>query len=199
MQADRYSQVVSGLKVALPLMALALLSTLFLISRAVDPTTTIPFADTEVQERLNNQQITGPFFSGMSSRGDQISFIAETVTTQQGQTGTSTAENVTVDVDLSSGSNVIVHADNALIDIAKDRSEMIGNVEIDTSNGYRLRSDVLEMRMTALDVTAPDGITADTPIGALHAGNMRLFASDNGEDIHLVFTNGVKLLYQLQK
>ena len=95
MQADRYSIMVARLKVALPLMALGLLSTLFLVSRAVDPTVAIPFADQEVQDRLKNQQITGPFFSGVSARGDQIAFVADIVTTKQGQFGANAAEDVT--------------------------------------------------------------------------------------------------------
>ena len=36
MQLDRYSQLVGWLKVLLPLLALAILSTLFLLSRAID-------------------------------------------------------------------------------------------------------------------------------------------------------------------
>ncbi len=48
MKVDRYSRMVALLKVSLPLIALGILSTLFLVSRAVDPPMTIPFADSEV-------------------------------------------------------------------------------------------------------------------------------------------------------
>ena len=61
MKGDRHSRVVSWLKVLFPLIALALLSTLFLLSRAIEPQAVIPFADNEVQERLRDQHITGPF------------------------------------------------------------------------------------------------------------------------------------------
>ena len=46
---DRYSRMVAIFKVLLPLAALAILSTLFLLSRTIDPTTTIPFADQDFE------------------------------------------------------------------------------------------------------------------------------------------------------
>lgn len=199
MQADRYSIMVARLKVALPLMALGLLSTLFLVSRAVDPTVAIPFADQEVQDRLKNQQITGPFFSGVSARGDQIAFVADIVTTKQGQFGANAAEDVTVKVDLASGTYVTIEAQTALIDILNDRSEMEGDVQIVTSDGYELRAPTLNMRLSVLDVEAPNGVTAQTPMGDLEAGTMRLFESEDNNDTQLLFTNGVKLLYHLKK
>ena len=96
MQVDRYSRMVALLKVSLPLIALGILSTLFLVSRAVDPPSTIPFADSEVQERLTNQQVTGPLYTGMSANGDQIEFIAETVVNSPDEVGTNISQNVDV-------------------------------------------------------------------------------------------------------
>ncbi|WP_227269237.1 LPS export ABC transporter periplasmic protein LptC [Roseobacter weihaiensis] len=191
--------MVTWLKVALPLMALGLLSTLFLISRAVDPPSTIPFADTEVQERLTNQQVTGPYFSGTSDRGDQIAFVADTVTSPDGKTGTNTAKTVDVQVDMPNGTRITVTAHQAVIDIAKDHSELTGDVEIITSEGYILRSDLLDIRMSALDITSPDQVFAVTPVGDIEAGSMHLFAAEGSNDAQLVFTNGVKLLYQPEK
>ena len=69
MQGDRYTRLISWLKVLFPLAALGLLSTLFLLSRAIDPGQAIPFAEKEVQDRLRDQQITGPFFTGATSEG----------------------------------------------------------------------------------------------------------------------------------
>ena len=73
---DRYSRMVALLKVLLPLAALALLSTLFLISRGVNIEATIPFADHEIEERMRGQQITAPFFSGTTAQGDEITVTA---------------------------------------------------------------------------------------------------------------------------
>ncbi|MEO0504251.1 MAG: hypothetical protein AAFZ14_13070, partial [Pseudomonadota bacterium] len=69
---DRYSRFVAWLKVLLPLAALALLSTLFLLSRNTDPIAAVPFADDELLDRVRDEQITGPFFSGTTTDGDRV-------------------------------------------------------------------------------------------------------------------------------
>lgn len=199
MQADRYSRTIALLKVALPLLALALLSTLFLISRAVTPTATIPFADSEVQERLTNQQVTGPFFSGTSSRGDQIAFIAERLSSPDGTVGSNMAEEVIVQVDMANGQQIMVEADHAEVDMINDISNLIGDVEAITTDGYRVTSDKLQFRLSRLDVTSPGPVSASTPLGDLQAGSMRLFVPDDQTDAQLLFTGGVKLLYLPQE
>ena len=49
-----HSRLVAILKVALPLIALALLSTLFLFSRKIDPEDAIPYATVDVEDRLRD-------------------------------------------------------------------------------------------------------------------------------------------------
>ena len=195
MQADRYSRTVSFLKVALPLAALALLSTLFLISRSVTPIANVPFADAEVQERLTNQQVTGPYFSGTSARGDQISFIAEKMTSPTGKLGSNKAEEVLVRVDLASGRQFELESDLATIDIAENQSELTGDVKIVTSDGYSLQSEKLRIALTGLDINSPGAVTGKLPLGNVDAGGMRLFVPDENSEAQLIFTNGVKLLY----
>lgn len=196
MQIDTYSRMVALLKVILPLAALGILSTLFLISRVVDRPSTIPFADNDVQQRLINQQVTGPYFSSTSANGDEITFIAETVTTPNGQTGANRALDVDVTVDMTTGRQINITGLQADVDIARDRTDLTGDVEVVTSDGFVLRSDLLEMRMSRIEMVSPDSVTATTPMGDLEAGSMRLLSPDDMPGSQLHFTGGVKLLYQ---
>jgi lipopolysaccharide export system protein LptC len=193
---DRYSRMVAWLKVLLPLMALGLLSTLFLLSRNIDPMAAIPFADSEIQDRLRDQQVTGPFFSGSTIRGDQISFSAGKMGTASND-GT-TAEDISAQIDLASGSRIVFFADRGVIDLAQDQSTLSGNVLITTSSGYKINSDRLIAAMSALSVESPKEVTATGPIGTLTAGAMRLNAPENAGNAQLVFTDGVKLIYDPQ-
>lgn len=195
MQADRYSQLVGWLKVLLPLMALALLSTLFLLSRVVDPEGVIPFADKEIQDRLRDQQVTGPIYYAVTADGDEISFAAEKLTTPQGKTGGNEVQDVEVVMDLASGSNIVLNAQMGHISIETDNADLRGDVVIKTSNGYRIESDRLITQMSTLNVNSPGPVAADGPIGTLNAGAMLLNAGKGGEAAQLVFTNGVKLVY----
>lgn len=196
MAGDRYSRTVAWLKVALPLAALGLLSTLFLLSRVIDPTEAIPFADTEVQDRLLNQQVTGPYYSGATANGDQIAFVADKVTSPNGLGGASRAEDVFVKIQMANGTLVNVTSNSAAVNVAEDIANLDGNVVITTSQGYVMTSQALSARVTQLDVRSPDTVLATTPGGDLVAGSMHLTVPEPGAPAQLVFTNGVKLVYQ---
>lgn len=198
MQADRYSRLVSWLKVLFPLIALALLSTLFLLSRAIDPQATIPFAETEVQDRLRDQQVTGPFYSGTTDEGDLISFSSETLTTPRGQAGTNEAKDLRVVLDLQSGAQIVLDAARAKVDAAADRAELAGNIRVTTSTGYRILSDLMTSNLTTLDITSPGPVEATSPAGEITAGAMTISNQQNTAKSQMLFTKGVKLVYTPQ-
>jgi lipopolysaccharide export system protein LptC len=199
MASDRYSRLISWLKVLFPLAALAILSTLFLLSRAIDPDAQIPFADKEIQDRLRDQQVTGPFFTGTTADGDQIMFSAEKLTTPEGQTGSNEAENIKTVVDLAQGDTVTLTAQRARFDLARDHAELTGEVLITTTSGYRVTSDLLTSAISSLSVNSPGRVSGETPAGTLDAGSMTLSVPQKGAGAQLVFTNGVKLVYTPQQ
>ena len=63
---NAWSRWVALLKIVLPLIALALLSSIFLLSRTIDPTATIPFTEVDVEDRVREPRLTEPKFSGDS-------------------------------------------------------------------------------------------------------------------------------------
>ncbi|WP_299548100.1 hypothetical protein [uncultured Tateyamaria sp.] len=191
---DGYSKLVAWLKVLLPLTALGLLSTLFLLSRNIDPIASVPFAETEVQERLRGQQVTAPFYSGTSSSGDRISVSAGTMATADDQNNAAT--DLAAHIDLSSGTRVVLFSDSGEFDLAGGASSLAGNVVITTSTGYKLNSDELLTDFDRMSVRSPGPVTGTGLSGTLEAGEMRLEKTDGGENAHLVFTKGVKLIYR---
>ena len=191
---DRYSRMIAFLKVLLPLMALALLSTLFLLSRNTEPMASIPFAEAEVNERMRDQQITGPFFSGSTEQGDQISFSAGKIGVADGN-GRVTANDISAQIDLSSGARLVFFADLGEVDIANDTSILSGKVLITTSTGYKINSERLVSAMTSLNMESPDKIIAKGPLGTFSAGSMQLTLSEKTKFTQMIFTNAVKLIY----
>tara|TARA_B110000977_G_scaffold196610_1_gene277321 strand:- start:1388 stop:1987 length:600 start_codon:yes stop_codon:yes gene_type:complete len=192
---DRYSRMVSLLKVAFPLAALALLSTLFLLAHVMDTDTAIPFADVEIQERLRDQQITGPFFSGTTETGDQMSFSAEKLITLQGNDGTNRAEDVKATLQTAQGATFQLQADVAELDIAGNSANLSGSVSMATSTGYRVNTDQLTSNISTLDVTTPETVEATGPLGSFTAGNMRIYSPNESENTQMLFSGGVKLVY----
>ncbi len=198
MQVDRHSQLVSWLKVVFPLAALAILSTLFLLSRTVDPDSVIPFADKEIQDRLRDQQVTGPFFSSTTADGEEISFAADRLITPQGQTGSNLAEGVEVVMNLLDGVELRLVSDTASVDVTSDSAELKGDVTMTTSTGYRIVSDLLTSQMSTLSLISPGPVEAVGPAGTVSAGSMTLQGAQGENANQMFFTNGVKLVYTPQ-
>lgn len=190
---DGYSRLVAWLKVLLPLMAILLLSTLFLLSRSVDPVATLPFAETEIDERLSEQQITDPIFSGTTNSGDRVSISAETMATRSDKNNK--AVDFSAQIDLLSGTRINLVSDQGQFDMSANVSTFSGNVVITTSSGFNLYSEQLIAEFDALLLESPGAVQGDGPFGTLDAGQMRLQREEVGSNAHLVFTNGVKLIY----
>jgi lipopolysaccharide export system protein LptC len=195
MRPDRYSRTVALLKVAFPLAALALLSTLFLVARAMNTETVIPFADKEIQDRLRDQQITGPFFSGTTQDGDQMSFSADKLITLRDAVGTNRAEGVTAQMQTAQGATFQLQADVVELDIADGAALMTGDVSVVTSTGYLVNTARLTSLISTLDLTAPETVDAKGPLGTFTAGTMRVFSPKDVSGTQMIFSGGVKLVY----
>ena len=199
MQGDGYTRLVSLLKVAFPLAALALLSTVFLLSRSIDPTAAIPFAAEDIRDRLRDQQITGPFFSGATTNGDQLSFYADRLAAPDGEIGPNRAEGVKARIETSDGARLTLQSGIAEFDVAGDRASLQGDVVLTSSQGYRLLSDELVSDISTLFVESPGPITGTTPAGSIEAGSMQVRRDEDDRTTQLVFTNRVKLVYTPRK
>lgn len=192
---DRHTRTIAFLKVVLPLAALALLSTLFLLSRAIQTNTAIPFADTEIKERLRDQQITGPFFSGTTANGDQMSFSAERLITVLDRLGTNRAEDVRVEVKTNGGTTYQMQAQLAELDIANSLATLSGDVAIDSSTGYNINTQSLSVAISDTELATSEPITATGPVGTVTAGNFRIFTPKSSDSAQMLFSGGVMLVY----
>ena len=69
MRDNLHSHVMAWLKVLLPMAALALLSTLFLLSRRTDPVTDLPLSVPGIDDPTARQQVNAPaFFTAVPSQ-----------------------------------------------------------------------------------------------------------------------------------
>ncbi|MFC4669369.1 hypothetical protein ACFO5X_12460 [Seohaeicola nanhaiensis] len=192
---DRYSRMVAFFKVLLPLLALAILATLFLISRGVNLEAKIPFAENEVADRMRNQQITAPFYSGAAENGDAITVRAKFA--RPGSNGApAVAEVVHAKMTRTDGDIMTLDADIARLDVEEDMATFTGNVLFETSNGFSLRTEVLNSSLRGAAGSAPGPVAGNGPFGTLDAGQMEFGAKSEGEPVHLLFKQGVKLVYQ---
>jgi lipopolysaccharide export system protein LptC len=196
MADNTYSRFVQVAKVALPLVALSLLSTLFLVSRTINPEDAIPFADIDVEQMAKEQSLAAPKFSGMTSDGSTISVTAERARPDLTDPRRLSATNVAADILTTSGTQILVLADDALYDGNSNTLTLTGRVRFNTSTGYELQTDALEADLGVTRLTAPGSVSGFAPAGTLDAGSMELTGEVGSQLLH--FKNGVKLVYDPQ-
>lgn len=195
---DLYSRMVALLKVLLPLAALGILSTLFMLSRSVDPTANLPFSEQDVTARIRGQQVTEPFFSGTTAQGDDIIVHASTAR-PGGPDKPAGAENVTARIIMSDGVRIMLRANSATVPPEQDRATLTGDVHIRSTSGLVVTTQELHTSLDKVEGETPGQVEGDGPLGHITAGRMEFSAKNKGGPLHMVFKNGVKLVYDPAK
>lgn len=193
-----YSRVVAWLKVLLPLSALALLSTVFLLSRTEESEATLPFAQQDLEDRLRSQRMTEPVYAGTTEGGDSVVVRAETAMPDLDVTGGARAETVTTELRLKSGIVVNITATEARLNDSDNQALLDGDVVIVTSDGYRAETPRISSALDRLDLVS-GALLLTGPSLRLEAGTMRVRRDGaDGQEV-AYFTDGVKLIYHPAK
>ncbi len=194
--AGSYSRIVAWLKVLLPLVALALLSTLFLLSRSNEPALDVPFAEALGAGETARERIGAPFFSGTTARGDALTMTASAARPQGA--GVIEADALSARLLLSDGSRIELRSDRATLEDESRSATLSGDVQITSSNGYVLSTDALWSSIERTEAQSLGPVTGSGPHGTLSAGRMRIEEAAGTGDVQFLFTGGVKLVYDPQ-
>jgi lipopolysaccharide export system protein LptC len=185
---NAYSRLVAFLKVVLPLVALAILSTLFLLARGRDPERSIPYSDAETVVR--DQRVAGPAYSGMTRDGAAITVTAASAQPAEGGVK---AELPSALIELPGGSHATIEAVRGRFDEAGNALELSGGVRVESSTGWVVESDAMKAGLQSGTVESDATVTATGPTGTLTAGQMRLSRAEGGN--LALFGGGVRLVY----
>ncbi len=190
-----HSRVIFWLKIILPLLALAVLSTLFLFSRRIDTDQALPFAEVDVEELARDQRLTAPEYYGVTLDGAALMIHANTARPGT-DTGAATAVDLVASYEAPGGLRIDLSAAEGRIDEAAGRMTLSGNVEIVTSSGYRMTTPGLDSALDRTELHSDGAVRTEAPYGTIDAGNMVIRHEDAGIPGYLlVFKNGVKLIY----
>ena len=190
------TRIVGLLRIALPLVALALLSSLFLLSRTVDPDDALPYATVDVSERARDQQLTRPRFAGVTRGGAAYKLTSDAARPDPAVAGRLSADRTLLVLDSGPGGRSAARADGAVFETERRRVTLEGAVSVGTSTGYDLRTERLVGSLGRLDVRSPGRVEGDGPLGTLRAGAMRLTEDAGTGAQRLLFTGGVEVLYR---
>lgn len=190
---NRYSTLVSWVKVALPLIALALLSTLFLFSRTPNPEDALPFAEVDIEQLAREQRLSRPRFAGTLEDGREVTLMADSAAPEAGDPNLIRLSVVESVVAFAPDDRLVLTAEDGEIDLAAQRVALAGDVTAATSAGWRLGSDRLTIAMDRMNLASPGPVTLSGTGLRLEAGAMDLTGPEG--EAFLSFTGGVRLLY----
>ncbi|WP_161635610.1 LPS export ABC transporter periplasmic protein LptC [Actibacterium mucosum] len=197
MADNAYSRFVAILRIVLPLVAIGLLSTLFLFSRKVDPERAIPFAEVDVEAILREERVNQPTYTSVTQKGTAVSVSAKSVLTDVGNADNANADEIVARLDFPSGTRALISSAKGNLDSPSSILNLEGGVVILTSDGLRIETAALTTSLVNTDIRTQGTVTAEGSLGTLTAGQMHLTETggENGSYV-AVFNKGVKLVYR---
>lgn len=193
---NTYSRLVVAAKIVLPLGAIGLLSTLFLLARTAPQGEPVRFVDESVSDLADRQRLGSPVHASVTAEGTQVQIIAESMYPDADRPKLTHSIEPVAELLTQDGFAYDITARTGHIDEIAMRSRLQEDVLILTSDGYRIRTDALELHtdLTYLETLAP--VSADGPLGTLDAGRMEIHTDPDDETrTRMVFTDGVRLVY----
>ncbi len=190
---DSYSRLVQVAKIILPLTALAILSTLFLISGNINPEGAVPYSEIDVEEAAREQRITNPRYATVGEDGAAIELSAREAKPNPDNELRLDAIGIAGSIEVPGGLKIELSAGGGTVDLDNQTAGLVGQVLVSATSGYKIEAEALLARLDRAELVSEGPVSVETPFGALQAGNMAL--TQKGEDYRLVFNNKVKLVY----
>jgi len=192
-----YTRLVTTLKIVLPLMALAILSTLFYLAQPPDIEGALPFAEVDVELLAREPRISEPSFSGVTPEGISVMLNARSARPDPEDPARFLAEVMTGEFRSSDGQRLRMSSIAGVVDTGTGTARLEGDVLLESSLGYAIRTEELT---TDLDTTRSESggpVDILAPFGHMTAGRLTVTRDpDHEESYLLVFSDGVELIYQ---
>ena len=167
---DGYSAFVAWLKTLLPIVALGLLSTIFLFSGKVDVTQSLPYAERNIAEIIREQRITQPYFTGIASNGTEIALSAAYASPQVENAHILEITDLSVVLRSTSDRMVQVTAGRGALDSARQTAQISTDVHIAALPDFWVTTEALDMNFNQGFISATGGFQGVTALGAITAG-----------------------------
>lgn len=195
-----YSRLVGLLKVALPLVAVALMATVFLVQKEDKITGGVVFTQGDRDTMRDGLAINNPELSGITATGDRF-FMTAVRAIPDGNTLNEVAlERITARTEYLSGRKVYLKAHEGTAFVPEQRVHLMGDIEINTTDGYVGVTQTASADLANGEIFADSPVVIDGPTGRLEAGSMRITnepdATGARNNQMFTFENGVKLTFQ---
>jgi lipopolysaccharide export system protein LptC len=193
-----YSQFVAWMRVILPLLAIGLLSTLFLFARAPDGGGEVPYSDVEVAELARDQRVTQPYYAGVAEDGATISISASQAKQDSNNSDTLNAQELSAEIVSTDGAMIQITATTGVINNVSQTARLESLTRIVISTGYQMETAGLIADLSTGRIETLGRVEAHSPMGLLTAGRLIVEPASESANSQVVFKDGVQVVYQPQ-
>lgn len=189
---NRHSAWVARLKVLLPLIALAILSTVFLLADRGGPGAGADYAPGAGDETATGGRVARPDYSGVGRNGAALYLTAdEAQPVEPG--GEIAARGLRGTWEGTRGGRIVVTSDDGTLAAGGQTATLTGAVDVATETGFRLTSRRIDVDAAAGRLVSPGAVEGTGPPGRITAGAMQV--TQVGDRPLITFTEGVKVVY----
>lgn len=167
-----YSRAVRILRVALPLIAVALMSTIFLVSGREGEIGSDFFAELENEPQLSAGALQ-PRFSGTSDEAEPFVLASRFARPLPDNPNLYEMEQITGEIDRTDGSKVQFDAEAGTFLQTSQRLILTGEVNVVSSDGYDLMTRGARILFSRGVLELPNKVEIAAPMGSIRADTMR--------------------------
>ncbi len=191
-----YSRMVAVLKVGLPLLALAMLAGLFLISEEGRPRGDLVFSPADLAALGEGIQVTEPIFSGVTETEDRFRFTARVVRPDAAPPTRADIDALTGRIDFAGGRGLDLRSNRAALDLETQLLALDGDVRVVTTDGYDFAARKVDVELREGGVTATGDVSGAGPMGKIAAARLTIGPPGGASgDRTFLFEDGVRLIY----
>ena len=190
---DSYSAFVVWVKTLLPIIALGMLSTIFLFSGKVDVTQSLPYAKFNIAEIIREQRITKPYFSGVSSNGTEIILSAAYASSDINNVDILNITDLSIILTSQNAKTIRITAGRGALNSALQKAVISEDVHLTAILGFWLKTNNLTVDLKQGVATAHNVFQGITGLGTIDAG--KVVVQMIAKDQQIIFTNGVRLIH----
>jgi len=195
----RYSRSVRVLRIGLPLIALALMSMVFLIERE-DFAAGFRFSAADFAALDDGLRLVEPRFTGTTEKGEPFIVRAEWALPDSPDPEVIELHAIRAELTMRDSRLVTVVAREGVLKPKAQTVRLKGRIVLTTSDGYRAETEEALADLKSRSLTTAAGVVAEGPLGRIEAGRLRAFVPDRARtpdrDEVIVFENGVRVVYR---
>jgi lipopolysaccharide export system protein LptC len=190
---DSYSFFIAWVKTLLPIVALGMLSTIFLFSGKVDVTQSLPYAELNVEDIIREQRITKPYFTGISEGGIEFALSAAYATPNASQPSILNVSELRVEFKTPQGNTAEITAGLGEMNTETKNAKISRGVNLASKLNFWITTETLDIDFNDSYASTNGPFKGVFSLGSIESGNMvlKMIAGDQ----QIIFTNGVRMLY----